>query len=148
MTAISPEQIELDPLEIDPRPCEWCGLTIDQHRMVDTGEGPEFFCEEIELQNQREANDIIGMWELADPRDRWRHTGEPPPPVSARNSDIFPKPTNALRPYSTPQATVDAFLYVARNESTEYVARWLKKHPLDAPVLQKIWKAKCTARST
>ena len=35
------------PIEIDPRPCEFCGLTIDQHRMIDTGEGPEFYCIDV-----------------------------------------------------------------------------------------------------
>src|SRR5258705_11360394 len=44
MNAISPIQLEPEPLEIDPRPCELCGLTIDRHEMVDHGEGPEFFC--------------------------------------------------------------------------------------------------------
>jgi hypothetical protein len=32
------------PIEIDPRPCGLCGLTIDRHDMVDAGEEPEFFC--------------------------------------------------------------------------------------------------------
>jgi hypothetical protein len=31
-------------LEIEPRPCEFCGLTIDHHRMTELGEEPEFFC--------------------------------------------------------------------------------------------------------
>jgi RecA-family ATPase len=33
-----------DPFEIDPNSCQSCGLTIDQHRRVDTPDGPEFFC--------------------------------------------------------------------------------------------------------
>src|ERR1700730_208920 len=37
------------PAEIDPRPCQRCGSTIDQHRRVDTPEGPEFFCEDHDL---------------------------------------------------------------------------------------------------
>jgi hypothetical protein len=52
-----------DPRKIDPRPCEWCGLTIDQHQIIDTGEGPEFFCLEI----SSDAADIVRRWEEADP---------------------------------------------------------------------------------
>ncbi len=36
-----------EPIEIDPRPCLLCGLTIDRHDMVDDGEGPEFFCADL-----------------------------------------------------------------------------------------------------
>src|ERR1700722_7260748 len=34
------------PIEIDPRPCKICGLTVDRHITADDGEGPEFFCAE------------------------------------------------------------------------------------------------------
>jgi hypothetical protein len=122
---------ELSPLEIDPRPCHLCGLTIDQHIMVDDGEGPEFFCGEF----NPDAADIVRLWELDDPRDRWRHIGEVPPIVPA----IEPP---AARPYRTPQATIDAFLYVTRLDDPEYLARWLADHPRDAKFLLKIWKAK------
>jgi hypothetical protein len=101
MNAISPIEIEPNPLAIDPRPCELCGLTIDRHRMVDHGEGPEFWC--------YPDDDIVTRWELADPRDAWRHTGEAPPPASVRNSDISGRPASAAKPYRTPQATIDAF---------------------------------------
>jgi hypothetical protein len=33
---------EPDPLEIDPRPCELCGLTIDRHEQVETRKGRNF----------------------------------------------------------------------------------------------------------
>jgi hypothetical protein len=46
--------------EIDPNSCKSCGLTIDQHRRVDTPEGPEFFCYD-------------------EPRATNGHDGEPPP---------------------------------------------------------------------
>jgi RecA-family ATPase len=85
------ETFEPDPLEIDPRPCGDCGRTIDQHRRVDTPEGPEFFCEEIERQIHLDARAIRLRMELADPRDRDRaraelglvngsRPDEPPPP--------------------------------------------------------------------
>ena len=35
------------PIEIDPRPCGLCGLTINRHEMVDDGEGPDFFCADL-----------------------------------------------------------------------------------------------------
>ena len=44
MNIAVPADIEPEPIEIDPRPCELCGLTIDRHQIVDNGEGPEFFC--------------------------------------------------------------------------------------------------------
>src|SRR5689334_17153816 len=34
------------------------------------------------------AAQMLRQWELADPRDRWRHTGELPPPANVRNGDI------------------------------------------------------------
>lgn len=51
--------LEPDPIEIDPRPCERCGRTIDQHECIDTPEGPEFYC--------FPDDDIVTCWELADP---------------------------------------------------------------------------------
>ena len=31
--------IDPDPIELDPRPCGNCGLTVDRHQMIDSGEG-------------------------------------------------------------------------------------------------------------
>jgi hypothetical protein len=129
---------ELDPIELDPRPCELCGLTIDRHEMVDDGEGPEFFCIEADI------DDVILRWELADPRDRWRHTGESPPPESVRNSDRLPRAPDKPRSYRTPPATVDAFLYVVRTKDAAGIAEWLADHPRDEKYLQKIWEQKCS----
>jgi hypothetical protein len=79
------------PIEIDPRPCILCGLKIDRHELVDAGEGPEFFClpsdelmlveleQRVELTREIEVAAMVKRMELADPRDRWRHTGELPP---------------------------------------------------------------------
>ena len=33
---------------------------------------------------------LVRQWELADPRDRWRHTGEPTPPAKVRNAELKP----------------------------------------------------------
>ena len=126
---------EPDPIELDPRPCELCGRTVDQHERIDQGEGPEFFC--------YPADDIVKLWELADPRDGWRHTGEPPPPASVRNSDLT---ATAARPdyYRTPQSTADALWFVASLDDPARLAAWLADHPRDEKYLQKIWEQKCS----
>jgi hypothetical protein len=125
------------PIDIDPRPCDWCGLTIDCHVMVDDGEGPEFFCQEIHPY----AADLVRQLELDDLRDKWRHTGEAPPLTGFRNSDLSARPERP-RHYRTPQASVDAFLWITAQDDPDYLAEWLKDHPRDAAYLLKIWKAR------
>jgi hypothetical protein len=131
-------EIESDPLEIDPRDCEFCGRTIDQHRMVDDGDGPQFFCVD--------DGDVVRQWEMSDPRDRWKHTGETPPPDAVRNSDrnsgsgIAEWPPK--RPYRTAQSTIDAFFYVTRNHDDAYLAAWLDRHSMDAAFLMGLWESK------
>jgi hypothetical protein len=118
------------PIEIDPNPCELCGRLIDEHRMVDDGDGPEFFC--------YPDDDVVKLWELADPRDAWRHTDEAPPPASIRNG---PAPEPRRQSNRPAQSTIDAFLHLARHDP-ERLPGWLAGHPQDAPELFKIWKAK------
>jgi hypothetical protein len=139
--AISPGEAierELDPIAIDPRPCGWCGLTIDRHRNSDSGEGPEFFCAGVD----DAPADIVRQWEMADPRDRWRHTGEAPPPEHVRNSDISARPADKPQPYRTPQATRDAFWYVVGLADPEKFKAWLADHPKDARFLIKLLEGK------
>lgn len=93
------------PIEIDPRPCSACGLTIDQHQIVDTPEGPEFYCDEFERLVYLRAAEQVAQWEMADPRDSWRHTGERPP-----RPDTVPNAT--VQPYRTAQSTIDAFRFL------------------------------------
>jgi endonuclease I len=146
----------LGQIEIDPRPCELCGLTIDRHNMVDDGDGPLFFCPDLpleemtllemerraELIRREEVAAMVEQWERADPRDAWRHTGEPAPPAGVRNSDISAKPASATRHYCSPQATIKAFWYVAGLNDADYLKRWLAQHPRDVETLQKLWEAK------
>ncbi|MGA2056909.1 MAG: hypothetical protein ABSG88_16540 [Bradyrhizobium sp.] len=122
---------ELSPLEIDPRPCDWCGFTIDQHVMVDDGEGPEFLCQEIEPH----AANLVVQWEMADPRDRWKHTGEAPPKAS-------PAPAPMRQHYRTPQATIDAFWFAVGECKPEHLKAWLADHPRDMPYLLKLLESK------
>jgi hypothetical protein len=126
--------LEPDPIEVEPRPCGRCGYTIDQHERVDTPEGPEFYC--------YPDDDIVTCWELADPRDAWRHTGEAAPPASVRNSDISPSPPAAPAHYRTPQATRDAFFYVVGLCDPERLRAWLQDHPRDARHLLKLLESK------
>jgi hypothetical protein len=87
-----------------------------------------------EIPSDRAAQ-LVRQLKLADPRDRWRHTGELPP-----GSDLgVPAPR-----HRAPQATIDAFWYVVRQDDAEYLGRWLANHPLDASHLHEIWRAKCS----
>jgi hypothetical protein len=87
------------------------------------------------------AADIVRRWELADPRDAWRHTGEAPPLPQVRSGPLQPARLQA-QPYRTPQSTIDAFWYVTRLDDPEYLKRWLSQHPRDVALLQKLWEAK------
>ena len=119
-------QLEPDPLEIEPRLCEWCGCAIDQHRMVDTGEGPIFYCpdlspDEMTLPELERRAELIRQIEVAEIMARMEATDGPfkaPPPAEPR-------------PYRTPQATIDAFWYVVRLADPERLAAWLDDHPKD-----------------
>jgi hypothetical protein len=113
------------PIEMDPRPCELCGCTIDRHHRVDTEEGPEFFCiswhpdeltlpeleRRAELRLQEEAAAILARWEaMDDPSKRL-------------------PPRAGPEPYRTPQSTIDAFWYVVRLADPQRLAAWLDDHP-------------------
>jgi hypothetical protein len=60
---------------------------------------------------------------------------EPSPPLGPE-----PEPPRA---YRTPQATIDAFWHIVRNEKPEYLADWLADHPRDKAHLHTIWERKC-----
>jgi hypothetical protein len=126
------------PIEIDPRPCGLCGLTVDRHQMVEDGEGPEFFCAAVpiddltldelerraELRRQEEVAAIVARWELSDPR----------PDESSRAP-------RRREPYAPAQSTIDAFRHVLGLDDPDYLARWLGDRPAEVPHLFKIWKS-------
>jgi hypothetical protein len=136
----APEQIDQDdPLSIDPRPCILCGRTIDQHEMVNFGEGPEFFCPvDRDADFQRAVDDIVRRLELADVRDRWKHTGAAPPSAEVRNSVIVQE----LKPYRPAASTVSAFQYVVSCNDADHLERWLADHARDAPFLLELLEGK------
>jgi hypothetical protein len=89
----------------------------------------------------RGATDIVRGWELTDPRDAWRHTGEAPPLPEVRSGPLQPARPQA-QTHRTPQSTIDAFWYVTRLDDPDYLKRWLAQHPRDVPRLQKLWEAR------
>jgi hypothetical protein len=142
------------PIELDPRPCQLCGLTIDRHNMVDADEGPEFLCpwpdemtldeleRRAELEREIEIAAMVREMELNDPRDRWKHTGEPAPSHAVRNGPFEPWPYRAPEPYRTLQVTIDAFWYVVALKNPEKLSAWLRDHPRDTSFLLKLLEAK------
>lgn len=73
------------------------------------------------------ASQLLMQWELADPRDRWRWTGELPP---VQQASVIARPRRR-----TPQATVDAFRFVVSLGDADHLAAWLRNHPEDAEAL-------------
>jgi hypothetical protein len=134
MNAISPDCFELDPIEIDQRPCELCGLTIDRHDMVDRGEGPEFFCADLspdemtlpELERRaelRRQEDVAAILEAMDDAPSIVPPAEPP----------------AYRPASS---TVAAFRYLTAAGDIGRIREWLADRPKDAPYLLDLLESK------
>jgi len=134
-------------IAIDPRPCGLCGLTIDRHILVDLDEGPEHFCPDLdpdemtldelerraELRNQEAEAAIVERWERADPRDRWRHTGAPPPPPEVRNGPV--EPPRDASPHRPSASTVDAVRDFVAAGDTDRLKAWLAARPNRAPFL-------------
>jgi hypothetical protein len=132
---VIPADLEPAAIEIDPRPCELCGLTVDRHDMVDHGDGPEFYCADLspdemtldelerraELRRQEEVAAILARWEAMDEAlDRATH----PAPARAKPE-----------PYRPAQSTVDAFRYLTAADDVGRIREWLADRPKDAPHL-------------
>jgi hypothetical protein len=134
MNAISPE---LDPIEIDPRPCELCGLTVDRHEMVDHGEGPEFFCvdlspDEMTLDELERRAELRRQEEVAAILARMDAMDRPADLPSAREPE----------PYRPAASTIDAFWYVVSLRDPERFKAWLADRPKDAPFLLELLEKK------
>jgi hypothetical protein len=84
------------------------------------------------LQRQEDAAAIVKRWELADPRDRWKHTGEKRPLVEDIALEFKP------RPYTTARSTIDAFWYLVRLNDPDRLKSWMADHPSDEPTLIKL----------
>jgi hypothetical protein len=134
-TSISPGR-EPDPIEIDPRPCGLCGLTIDRHDQIDTPEGPEFICADIDPDemtlNELERREVLRFQEgVAAIMARMEWQASPPlvPPAEAE----------AYRPAAS---TISAFWYVVGLSDPEKFKSWLAARPKDAPLLLELLETK------
>ncbi|QQN62123.1 hypothetical protein JIR23_21230 [Bradyrhizobium diazoefficiens] len=76
---------------------------------------------------------LVMQWELDDPRDRWKWTGELPPVQQAAQ---IAEPT-----CRTPQSTVDAFHFVMNTGDRERLATWLRNHANDLSSFFKLVEA-------
>jgi hypothetical protein len=111
-----------DTAELEPDtilPCELCGCAI----------------EDLEDLTYLRAADLIAEWERADPRDAWRHTGEPPPKAS-------PILNAAPEPYRPAASTVAAFWFLVNLDEPERLEAWLLGRPKDALTLLKLLETK------
>jgi hypothetical protein len=80
------------------------------------------------------ADDLVFQMEMGDPRDRWRHTGEPEPgPVAS--------PKKAA-PYRTADSTIDAFWHVVGLNDPDQLDEWLNDHPRDKKFLSELLRNK------
>ncbi|EIG63473.1 hypothetical protein [Bradyrhizobium sp. WSM1253] len=94
----------------------------------------ELACTEIEPDMPSDyAATLVMQWELADPRDRWRWTGEMPPVAASE----VKKPAT----YKPADSTVWAFEYLLGLGDQERLTTWLRNHPADAPILLQILEA-------
>lgn len=135
--SIAPDRPEPGPLEIEPRRCSWCCLTIDRHARVDTPEGPEFFCADLspdkmtldelerraELRRQEEVAALLARMDAMDGPAEIPPAGEPP----------------AYRPAAS---TVDAFWFVVGLRDPERFKVWLGDRPKDTPFLLQLLETK------
>jgi hypothetical protein len=135
MNALVPDCFELDPIEVDPRPCELCGCTIDRHEQVDRPEGPEFFClppDEMDLADLERRVELIRQVEVAAILAR----------MEAMDVPFDPPVPREPAPYRTPEATVNAFWYVVGLDDLDRLAAWLDDHPQDKRTLLKLLESK------
>jgi hypothetical protein len=134
--------IEPDPLEMDPRSCELCGLTADRHEMVDDGEGPIFYCpdlspDEMTLDELERRGDLRHQEDIAAILARWEAMDE------AMDRARQPAPARAASEPSRPaQSTVDAFFYLVGTDDIDRLKAWLLNHPRDVPFLLKLLESK------
>ena len=98
---------------------EEIGQDAVQAIMVDAF-APREVVEEIDLPSDYAAQ-IVRQWEMADLRDRWKHTGEPP----SATTEVAPA---AARSYRPPSSVVEAFRYVVRLGDPERLSAWLRDH--------------------
>jgi hypothetical protein len=130
-------EIEPNPIEIDPRPCGECGLTIDRHERVDTPEGPEYFCVEVDP-NDLDMDELERRAELR----RQEEVAVILARMDAMEAPAEVPPAGQLPTYRTAASTIDAFWCVASLRDPERLRAWLLDRPKDAPTLLKLMESK------
>jgi hypothetical protein len=128
---VNPADLEPDLIEMDPRPCELCGCTIDRHHCVDTDEGPEFFCvdfapDELTLDELERRAEFRREEEVAAILARLEAMDDPSKRLAARAES---------EPYRPAQSTVAAFKYLTTTGDVARLREWLDDRPRDAPFL-------------
>lgn len=79
------------------------------------------------------ALQLVQQWELDDPRDRWRWTGDQRPD---------PQPAQSVsKVHRVPASAVAAFQFVVRTGDARKLKTWLHNHADDAPTLLKLLEA-------
>jgi hypothetical protein len=124
-------------IAIDPRLCcQLCGLTIDRHEQVDTPEGSEFFCadlDEMTLAELERRAESIRQLEVAAIFARLEAADDP-----SKRLPLAPR----AEPYRTPQSTEHAFLYLVSLKDPDRLVAWLHERERDRPFLLKLLEAK------
>jgi hypothetical protein len=136
MNAISPIELDPDPIEIDSRDCELCGCRINRHERIDGDEGPLFFClppDEMDLDELERRVELIRQVEVAAIFARLEAMDDP--------SKRLP-PRAAPEPYRPAASTVSAFLYLVGLDDLDRLESWLLTRPKDAPTLLKLLENK------
>jgi hypothetical protein len=80
------------------------------------------------------AVDLVFQMETDDPRDRWRHTGEPQP------APVVSPPKTAR--YRTSAQTIEAFWHVVGLNNPARLDEWLNDHPRDKKFLSELLRSK------
>jgi hypothetical protein len=112
---------------------------VGEHFTIDQGDGPEHFCQPLDVVLHLRAAALQESWERADPRDAWMHTGKAPPPDSVRNGPQAAPCRPSRRPV---QSTIDAFLYLVSLKDPDRLVAWLQERERDRPFLLTLLEAK------
>jgi hypothetical protein len=122
--------VDPSPIELEPRPCDLCGLTVDRHDMVDDGEGPVFYCadlspDEMTIDELERRAELIRQIEVAAIFARLEAADDP-----SKRLPLAPR----AEPYR-PASTVDAFRFLIKTGDAARARVWLADRPKDAPYL-------------
>ena len=147
-------EAEPAPIEIDSRPCQFCGLKIDDHHMIDDGDEPLHFCIS-ELYERLAAGKARGAAVARPFYLGWNagidfalvHVAEEEISMIMSGimaeSDTAPSITPPRAPEPRPAAsTIAAFWHVVALKDPDKLSAWLRDHPRGTSFLLKLLEAK------